>query len=69
MKVSLACKLSQLLLIDLQGRQLLPEGVQSNANIIRFHSLSILLLQDQELRLHSISTIVRLAWYAMPVSE
>ena len=69
MKASLACKLSQLFLIDLQGRQLLPEGVQGSANIIRFHSLSIFLLQDQELRLHSISTIVRLAWYAPPVSE
>lgn len=69
MKASLACKLSQLLLIDLQGRQLLPEGVQGSANIVPFHSLSILLLQDQELRLHGMSTIVRLAWYALPVSE
>ena len=68
-KALLACKLSQLLLVDLQGRQLLPEGVQGSANIVRFHSLSILLLQDQELCLHGMSTTIRLAWYALPVSE
>jgi hypothetical protein len=68
-KALLACKLSQLLLVDLQGRQLLPEGVQGSANIVCFHSLSILLLQDQELRLHGMNTIIRLAWYALPVSE
>ena len=47
----LTCKLSQLHLIDLQGRQLLSKAMQSSSYIVGLHSFSIFLLQNHELRL------------------
>ena len=45
----LTCKLPQLHLIDLQGRQLLSKAMQRRPYVIGLHSFRIFLLQNQKL--------------------